>query len=377
MAPRKKTATMAHDKGNGIVIKNFAGYFLITCLIITSIFLYFVYKPFLTALILAAILATAFRPLYKRIAKAFKKREGLAAFATCILISVLIIVPLTIFILLLAKQATDTYLFVKEKVLEGGLDWLIAWEPGAIIYDMLNWVSQQLDGIINLDEIDIKGSIIGLARDVAQFLAAQSGSILKGFGWFIISFFIMIFAMYYMFKNGKQIMNYLATIIPLPAKHEHELFKKFKEISMATLYGIFLTSIVQGLLGGIGFAIAGIPNAIFWGTAIAIFSLVPVVGTSIVWGPAGIILLASGHIWQGVFILLYGVSIVGTVDNFLRAYLIGEKTKTNQLLMFLAVWGGIFMFNLVGVIFGPLILTLFFTFLYIYEVEYKDANKNS
>lgn len=111
----------------------------------------------------------------------------------------------------------------------------------------------------------------------------------------------------------------------------------------------------------------------FWGTATALFSLVPVIGTSIVWLPAGLILLATGNVFGGVFILLWGLLIVSTVDNFLRAYLIGGKTNTNQLVMFLAVFGGIGVFNLVGVIFGPLILTLFFTFVHIYEMEYDKV----
>ncbi|MFC1750866.1 AI-2E family transporter [Pseudomonadota bacterium] len=374
MAQAKKTIKNKAE-GNGIVIKNFSGYFLIACLVITAIFLLQVFSPFLTILLLATILATAFRPLYKRIANAFKKRDGLASLTTCFLISVLIIVPLTIFILALGKQSFDTYIFIQQQVQSGSLDYLIAWEEGAIIYDALNWISQQLDGVIDLESIDLKESIIGTAQGIASFLAIQSSVILKGFGWFMIGFFIMLFSMYYLFKDGKAITDYLARISPLPEKYEHELFKKFKKISMATLYGIFLTSIVQGMLGGIGFAIAGIPNALFWGTAMAVFSLVPVVGTGIIWLPAGLILLVSGQIWQGVFLLLWGAGIVGTVDNFLRAYLIGERTKTNQLLMFLAVFGGIFTFGLVGVIFGPLILTLFFTFLSIYEMEYKEANK--
>jgi predicted PurR-regulated permease PerM len=144
-------------------------------------------------------------------------------------------------------------------------------------------------------------------------------------------------------------------------------------MSLATLYGIFLTSIVQGIIGGIGFAIAGIPHALFWGTAIALFSLIPVVGTSVVWVPASLILIATGNLTSGIFLFCWGILIVSTVDNFLRAFLIGGRTNTNQLLMFLSVFGGIGMFGLVGVIFGPLILTLFFAFLHIYELEYDKV----
>ena len=160
------------------------------------------------------------------------------------------------------------------------------------------------------------------------------------------------------------------TLSPLSKDHEEGLFKKFREISNATLYGIFLTALVQGTLGGIGFVVAGIPNALFWGTAIAVFSLVPVFGTSIVWFPAGVLLLASQSWFGGIFLLAWGFGVVSTVDNLIRPYLIGGKAKMHQLLMFLAVFGGIFAFNLIGVIIGPLVLTLFFAFLHIYESEY-------
>ena len=227
---------------------------------------------------------------------------------------------------------------------------------------MILWdLREQLDGVIDVDSIDIKGSIIAAIQFVASFLAGQSAKITAGFVWFFISFFIMLFALYYLFKDGKDIVKYLMVISPLPDKYEIQLFNKFKEISMATLFGIFLTSLIQGIIGGIGFAIAGIPNALFWGTAIAIFSIIPVFGTAIVWLPASLILFVSGNSFGGIFLFLWGLLLVSTVDNFLRAYLIGERTKSNQLLIFLAVIGGVIMFEgLVGVIFGPLILTLFF-----------------
>src|SRR5690606_24144695 len=105
-----------------------------------------------------------------------------------------------------------------------------------------------------------------------------------------------------------------------PRRHEDAVFGKFKEISHAALYGIFLTAVAQGIIGGIGFAIVGIPSALFWGTAIALFSLVPVLGTATIWFPASIILILIGNVWGGIFLFFYGLLIVSTADNFLRAY---------------------------------------------------------
>jgi predicted PurR-regulated permease PerM len=359
--------------GDGIVIKNFPGLFLLACIIISFVYLFQVFEPFLTILVLAAILATAFYPLYKRLLKAFKNRARLASVTMCVLMLVLIIVPLLVFILLLGRQAFSTYGFIQGEVQSGALDQYLKWQPGGIIYDSLASIKDQLGSAVDFNSIDLKKGITESAQVVTSWLAGQSASILKSFGGVLLSFFILVLALYYFFKDADGIMKKLMVLSPLPLEYEVVLFKKFKEISLATLYGIFLTSIAQGIVGGIGFVIAGIPNALFWGTAIAVFSLVPMVGTSLIWFPASVVLIATGNIQAGVFLFLYGLLVVSTVDNFLRAFLIGGRTNTNQLLTFLAVFGGIGMFGLVGVIFGPLIMTLFFTFLHIYEMEYDKV----
>jgi predicted PurR-regulated permease PerM len=364
---------LKRKKGDGVIIKNFPGYFLIFCIAVSGWFLINVFRPFFTILILAAILATAFYPLYRKLLKIFKVRARFASITMCFLVIVLIVVPLVLFILLLGRQAFDTYSFIQEQVHNGVLDPYIQWQSGGMIYDSLAVLRNDLGLAVDLNSLDIKAGIIETAQIVSSWLAGQSAAILKGFGGLLLSFFILIFALYYFFKDGVLIVKKIMILSPLPKEYEFELFKKFKEISLATLYGIFLTSIVQGIIGGIGFVIAGIPNALFWGTAIAAFSLVPVVGTSLVWLPASVLMIVTGHLQSGIFLFLWGLLIVSTVDNFLRAFLIGGKTKTNQLLTFLAVFGGIGMFGLVGVIFGPLILTLFFTFLHIYELEYDSV----
>jgi len=361
---------LMRQKGDGVVIKNFPGYFLVFCIVVSAWFLMGVFRPFFTILILAAILATAFYPLYKRLLKTFKARARLASITMCFLVLVLIVVPLIIFILLLGRQAFDTYSFIQTQVHNGVLDSYIKWQPGGMIYDSLGVIRNDIGKTVDFNSLDLKTGITESAQIVSSWLAGQSAAILKGFGGLLLSFFILIFALYYFFKDADLIIKKIMILSPLPKEYELELFKKFKEISLATLYGIFLTSIAQGIIGGIGFVIAGIPNALFWGTAIAVFSLVPMVGTSLVWLPASVIMIATGHVQAGIFLFLWGLLVVSTVDNFLRAFLIGGRTKTNQLLTFLSVFGGIGMFGLVGVIFGPLILTLFFTFLHIYELEY-------
>lgn len=360
----------SRSKMDGVVISHFPGYFLIACIIISGVQLLHIFSPFIMVLVLAGILVTVFYGVYKRILAAVRNRKILAALISTFLIIFLIVVPLFVFVLLLGRQAIDVYAYTVEQVRNGALDWLIKWEPGGFLYDSTVFLKYHLDGIIDFESIDLKASLVDLARSVTEWLVAQSAALVKGFFWLLVEFVVLGFSLFFMFKDGEILIERIMTLSPLPREHEEELFKKFREISNATLYGIFLTAVVQGTLGGIGFVIAGIPNALFWGTAIAVFSLVPVIGTATIWLPAAILLLASQSWFGGLFLMAWGFGIVSTVDNFIRPYLISGKAKMNQLLMFLAVFGGIFAFNLIGVIFGPLILTLFFAFLHIYETEY-------
>ena len=367
-------------KKNEITIHNFSGYFLIGCLVAAFIGLFAVFKPFLIILLFTAILATAFYPLYEKILTLLKGKTRAASFITCFFILVILVVPLLIFIFFLAQQAIDTYFFIQYQIQNGYFDPYLKWEKGGSIYDFLVFLQTQFGAFINIDNVNLKQNLADAAKEIASSIAVQSPDLLRGganlfrkFLELLLQIFILFFALYYFFKDGKYIIKRIMVLSPLPEKHETEIAKKFKEISLATLYGIFLTSLVQGIVGGIGFAIAGIPNSLFWGTTIALFSLVPIIGTAVIWLPASVILMASGHLFSGIFLFFWGLLLVSTVDNFLRAYLIGGRSNTNQLLTFLAVFGGIALFGLIGVIFGPLIMTLFFSFLHIYEIEYRNV----
>jgi predicted PurR-regulated permease PerM len=362
-----------------VVLEKFPAYFFIGCLIFSFIALLLLFRPFLIVLVLAAILGTFFRPLYKRVLTLFRGRSRAASLFTCFLILVLFIIPVSFFILLLVRQAIDTSNFVLDQLQTGKLDYLLKWEKGHVLYDFFRGFQARFGSTVDLQSIDLKENLRDVARNVSpyldfgSYLVKQSAGFLKGLALGFINIFILFFALYYFLKDAPLLIKKLMKISPLPMKHNLELLNKFKEISTATLIGIFLTSIIQGIIGGLGFFVVGIPNALLWGTAIAFFSLIPIVGTSLIWLPASIILLLSGNTVGGIVLFFWGILLVSTIDNFLRAYLIGNRVKMNPLLTFLAVFGGITLFGLIGVILGPLILMLFFTFLHIYELEYKPS----
>ena len=185
----------------------------------------------------------------------------------------------------------------------------------------------------------------------------------------------MIFAMFYFIKDGSVIVKKIMALSPLPEPYEKKLFHRLKTMINATLYGTFFTAIIQGFLGGIGFAIAGISQPILWGTVMAFFALAPYVGTAFVWVPAVLILLFTGSFGAGIFLLIWSVLLVSTIDNFLLPYLIGSSAKTYSLLTFLCVIGGIYVWGFPGLVLGPLVLTLLIAMSEIYEAEYRPLLK--
>ncbi len=357
---------------HAIILDKLPGYFLIFCLAFTTVLFFQILKPFLTVIFLAAVLSMAFYPMYKKLLRIFKDVQGLASIITCLLVILLTVVPLTIFVVLMAGEAVSTYQTIQTKVNSGVFDQYLQWQNGGFFYDL----NEKVKTIVDLEKIDLKKTVLDMAQSLSTILVAQAATLLRSISDLFINIFILLFSMYYFFKDGKLIVEKIRSVSPLPSLYENELFAKMSDMSKAILLGVFLTAVLQGFVGGIGFLIAGIDNPIFWGTAMAFFSLVPLIGTAVIWLPAGIILAVMGQYGAAIFILLWGAVVVGLVDNVARPYLIGGRANTYPLLTFFVILGGIWTMGLQGVIIGPLVLMLLMSFLHIYQAEYGKVLKN-
>ena len=364
-APKSKSM----EKEHSMVVNRLPGYFLIFSIIGVLYLLIIIVEPFLTTLLIAAILTILFHGMYKGILKKFNGMSRLAALLSCFIVIFIIVVPLVGFVILLAREGLNMYDSISTMVADGKLDTFFKWGEGGRLFDF----KESLKPAVNLDSIDIKSMIIESAQNVSTFLVSQSAVIVKNFGSLVFSFFIMLFSMFYLFKDGDALIDKLTVISPLPRKYEDEIIHRIGETVKAVAFGTFFTAFIQGILAGIGFAIVGVPNPVFWGAATGLFSLIPLIGTSAIWGPTAIILLLFGDYFGGVFLMVWGLFVVGTVDNLVRPYLIGTRSKTYPLLTFFVVLGGIWSFGLKGLIFGPIVLILLVTLLHIYELEYKTV----
>lgn len=354
-----------------MILHKLPGAFLILCLILSMVAMGYVLWPFLTTLFVAAVLSIAFRPWYRSILTFFNGRAWPASLVSVFLVLLVIIVPLIFFVISLGEEAVGVYTKIRDQINSGVFDEYFRWEEGGFVYD----VFQQIEPYVDLEDLDVQGWIVDAANNVSNFLVTQVQNIFTGIFNVMLNFVVMLFALYYLFKDGDSIVEYIGHISPLPRDHEQEFFSKVHAMVKAIMLGVFLTAAIQGIIGGIGFAIAGISNAVFWGAAIAFASLIPMVGTTVIWIPAAVILAVLGDYGQAIFLAIWGMFVIGTVDNVLRPYLIGGKAHTYPLLTFFVVLGGIFTMGFKGVIIGPLILMILMSFLHIYESEYSRVLK--
>src|SRR3989338_8013168 len=315
-----------------VSISQFQFNFLIFALLLATVFLVIVIGPFATTLLLAMILVTGVYPLYNKLVVKLHGRKSLAALITSLAIALLFSGPFILFLILLSQEGVATYRAIEAFVMEGrfNMDEIFAW----------------LSSHLGMSPQEITSSITQAVQNLSGFLVEQSTNVLKSIVMLLFNFFLLVFSMYFFFKDGPRLIEATKKMIPLPTKYEDEIFVKFKEVSTAMLYGIFLTAILQGILGGVGLSVAGVENSLFWGTVMGILGMLPVGGTAIVWLPAAIILIATGHPIAGVGLLIWGALIVGLIDNFVKPMLIQKEANTYPLATFLVVIGGLMVFGL-------------------------------
>jgi predicted PurR-regulated permease PerM len=326
--------------------------FIVLLVVVTLAFAWILW-PFYGAVFWAAILAILFAPLYRRIANAMRQRCTLAALSTVLVIFLIVILPCAMIAGLLLQEGFHAY----EKLRTG------EWNFGAYfgrIYDALPaWITGVLERfqLTTLGEVQERLSA-GITKG-AQFFAGQALSIGQNTLEFLVSFFIMLYVLFFLLRDGRTLGQRIRAAVPLRDELQHKLYGRFTNVVRATIKGTIVVAIVQGALGGLMFWFLGIQAPVLWGVVMAFLSLLPAVGTALVWGPVALYLLVSGAVWQGVVLTAYGVLVIGLVDNVLRPVLVGKETKMPDYIVLLSTLGGMAIFGLNGFVIGPLIAAMF------------------
>jgi predicted PurR-regulated permease PerM len=310
-------------------------------------------RPFVGSILWAAILAFLMYPLQQRVTRLCGGRPSVAAGLLTGLTPVAIFVPLTLLGLAFAGQISALAASVQGDTslldLEGWTD------PGEHprLAQLVTWFTERF----NVQLADIQLYLRQGVQDWAGTIARSSGLLFLGTAGMILKFFVMLFVLFFMLRDGAQWFARTAALLPLPEERRGLLLTRLGKVLRAVVYGCGLTALVQGTLVAIGFAIAGLPGFIVFGVLAAVCGLLPFGGAALVWAPAVLYLFGSGQIGWGIFLLAWG-AVVSTSDNFIRPVIISRYTPVPTLLVFLGVIGGVGAFGALGFILGPVVLVL-------------------
>jgi len=308
---------------------------------------FFIIKPFFIAIMTAIIFSIVFYPIYRWV-KSKVKYASLASFLVCLLIFLLVIIPSGLVIHALVLEADSAFRYIRSSD-----------APVKI----LEFTQERLNSIPFMEnlQLNVASSMTIGAKFIVDFLRAFATSLPTK----MLMLFVIAMLVYYLLKDGKKAILFVFEVLPLSKKQKQKLISQCSDVTYAVVYGQIVTAIIQGTIATIGYYIFGVPAPILWGVLTTFFALIPYLGTAIAWLPLSIYLFLSGMNsgiwWQGLGLFLYGLLIVGLIDNIIRPKLIGDKSGMHPAIVLIGVLGGIPLFGFIGLFVGPLILALFLT----------------
>jgi predicted PurR-regulated permease PerM len=332
-------------------VKNIEHTFFLLLIGGTSITFTWLVRDFMQPVFWAVLLALLFQPIYRRWLKVSGNRRSLASLLSVLVVILAVIIPL----FLVGLAVVQEFMTLYQRIASKEIDFQ---EPIQFIERYLPIAGDYLEKF-GLELQEIKQGLSNAAMVVSQFIGTHLVNVGQNAVRFLALCFIMLYLLYFFFKDGDRLLEAIGKALPLGDSRERMLFAKFSEVSRATIKGTFVVGLVQGFLGGMMFWILGINAAIFWGVIMTLLSFLPVLGSSIVWVPAVIILFATGYAVKGLILLIAGIFLIGLSDNILRPVLVGRETQLPDYLVLLSTLGGITIFGVTGIVIGPVIAALF------------------
>lgn len=325
---------------------------------------FLIWQPFFAPIAWAAVFAILFSPVYQKLVQKISS-EAFSATIMTTLVILIIVVPMSLLSVLLVAEIVQTYDLIQEWFNTGQYDTILQFFQQPVFLDMRD----QLNRVIDLQSIDLHSIVSSGMQRLSRFAVSQVTGIVQNFSKTLFSFVLMVFTLFYFFKDGDRIITFLREIIPLSQQQREEIISRFSEVITATVLGDLVVALLQGFLGGMAFWVLGLPSPIFWGAVMAFLSIFPVIGAPIVYVPASAIVLLQGSIARGIILLIWGTLVVSQIDNFLRPILISGRAKLHTLILFFSILGGIYVFGFLGIIMGPVVAALFLTMVKIYREE--------
>ncbi len=304
-------------------------------------------KPFVEVLLWAVVLVILFYPVHKRILKRVSN-PGWAALISCLIVIITILVPLTLITFAIVRELKGFAQSLQGNV-ESFLD-----PQSPVMGRVLGWLGQYVD----IEQLRSGEFLATKLQNFGSMVAGRTLGFVGGAVGVVVEVFFVIFTMYYMFRDGERMRAAVRSMLPLEESKSKEILERTREVISASVYGVLVIAAVQGILGGIAFWLLGLPSPLLWGVVMIFLSMIPMAGAFIVWGPAAIYLGLTGHVGKAIALTVIGVLVIGSIDNFLRPKLVGEKTRLHELIIFFSVLGGLQVFGVLGLVLGPVIVAI-------------------
>jgi predicted PurR-regulated permease PerM len=313
---------------------------------------YLMARPFVQPILFAAVMAIVFYPLHNRVWRRIRG-PNLAALLSTLAVVLIVVIPLAGLGGAITREVSGAYSSLSAKSAEGG-----GWEP--YITEELQKPMGVVGRYVDLSSFDPLAEIRSRLEQLSSWMVRSAGDVVRNLGTFFFDAGVSFFTLFFLFREGRRIRLTMAAALPLDAPRVEELFNRISETIVANVYGVLAVAIVQGFMVGAALWALGMSSPLLWGVVTAVCSPVPVVGTALVWVPAALILLASGHWVKSIILLVWAGGVVSLADHALRVYIIGGRVKMNTLFVFFALVGGIKTFGILGIFLGPLVLSITF-----------------
>lgn len=352
------------------MVRFFLGFLAISLLVGLFYLGYLTLSPYLTPILWAVIIGAVSYPVYGRLLRGLGGRKSLASLLMLILVILGVAIPIALIGASLANEAISAYRSL-EKTLES--KHFSSPYDFPVIASILHFVGRYVE----IPTFDFRKAILDNLRNFSLFLFSGGSQIVLNFSSFLMNLGLVLFTLFFVFKDGKQALERLENLLPMPEAYRKRMVVQLNQTLKATIYGGLLTAIVQGALGGIGFALAGLSSVVLWGVMMAFFSLIPILGAGIVWVPAVLVLMAQQHWGAGIFLAIWGSVVISLSDNFVRPYFVGGQADISPVVLMFAILGGLQAFGMIGIVLGPLIFSLILAVVSLYETEIALESEKS
>jgi len=336
--------------------------FFVLLVVVTLLFILLL-KAFFFPIFWAAVIAAIFRPVARWFEIRLRGRST-AAVVTLALVVVLIFIPGAVIGMLLVAESVQLYDAISSSSgaqFRTGLLQLQEWLEKLPLYDRLPIASETWSE-----------RFAEVSRGIAGFFLGQLRALTQNTLMFLVQFAVMLYTLFFFLRDGEKFLGMVVRLIPLGEGREQVLYERFAATARSTMKVTLIIGGIQGILGGIIFFAMGIKGALIWGVIMVFTSILPAIGCSLVWAPAGILLIFSGAVWKGIAVLVYGVAVISMADNLLRPILLGKDVQMHPLLIFLSTLGGISLFGFSGFVLGPIITALLITVWEMYEEYFRE-----